>query len=55
MMEPIQNHAEIEMENEVPNAETLAAFEEVEDMKAHPERYKSYTDCAELMEDLLKE
>ncbi len=54
-METVRDYAEIEMENEVPNAETLAAFEEVEDMKAHPERYKSYTDCAELMEDLLKE
>ncbi len=54
-METVRDYAEIKMESEVPNAETLAAFEEVEDMKAHPERYKSYTDCAELMEDLLKE
>ena len=37
----------------VPNAETLAALEEVRDMKAHPERYPGYTDAGKLMEDLL--
>lgn len=37
-----------------PNAETLAAFAEVEEMKAHPEKYKSYTDVDEMFGELLK-
>ncbi len=47
--------AELAIENEIPNVETLAAFKEVEDMKAYPERYKRYTDISEMMKDLLSE
>ena len=36
------------------NAETEAAFAEVEEMKCHPEDYKGYTDIDELFEDLSK-
>lgn len=36
------------------NAETEAAFSEVEEMKKHPELYKGYTDIDELFEDLDK-
>ncbi len=36
------------------NAETEAAFAEVEEMKKHPELYKGYTDIDELFEDLNK-
>ncbi len=43
-----------EIKAEVPNAETLAAFAEVEEMKKHPERYKGYTNIDELFEDLDK-
>lgn len=39
---------------EVPNAETLAAMAEVEEMKKHPEKYKSYTDVDEMFKELLK-
>ncbi len=39
---------------EVPNAETLAAMAEVEEMKKHPEKYKSYTDIDEMFRELLK-
>ena len=46
---------EWEKETEVPNAETVAALKEVGDMKSHPEQYKSYTDAAEMMKDLLSE
>ncbi|MBQ7916100.1 MAG: type II toxin-antitoxin system RelB/DinJ family antitoxin [Firmicutes bacterium] len=38
---------------DVPNAETLAALEEVKEMKAHPEEYKGYTDVDEMMKELL--
>lgn len=39
---------------EVPNAETLAAMAEVEEMKKHPENYKAYSDVDEMFRDLLK-
>lgn len=32
----------------VPNADTIAAFKEAEDMKAHPEKYPSYSSIEEL-------
>lgn len=32
----------------VPNAETVAALKEAEDMKAHPEKYPSYKNIDEL-------
>ncbi len=38
---------------EIPNEETLEAFEEVEDMKKNPEKYKGYSDVDEMMSDLL--
>ena len=38
---------------EFPNEETLAAFEEVEEMKRNPSIGKSYTDVDEMIEDLL--
>lgn len=37
----------------VPNAETLAAIEEVKRMKEKPENYKGYSNVDEMMEDLL--
>ena len=37
----------------VPNAETLAAIEEVNEMKRHPERYKGYTDVDEMFRERL--
>lgn len=39
---------------DIPNKETLAAIQEVEEMKKNPSAYKSYTDVDEMMEDLLK-
>ncbi len=38
--------------DEIPNEETLEAFEEVEEMKKNPEKYKEYTDLDELFNDL---
>ena len=46
---------EMERETEVPNAETLAAIKEVEDMIAHPECYKTYSDFSEILKELLSE
>lgn len=38
---------------EVPNSETLEAIREVEDMKLHPENYKSYDDVDVMFKELL--
>ena len=38
---------------DVPNADTLAAMAEVEEMEKHPELAKTYSSVDELMEDLL--
>lgn len=43
-----------QLRREVPNAVTLAAMAEAEDMEAHPENYPVYHSVSELMEDLLK-
>ena len=43
------------IENDLPNAVTLAALKEVEEMKKHPENYKSYTDVDEMIMELLKD
>ena len=39
----------------IPNDETVAALEEGEDMIRHPEKYKSYANFDELMEEILNE
>ncbi len=36
-----------------PNAETIAAMQEVEEMEKHPELSKGYTDVDEFFKDLL--
>ena len=40
---------------EVPNTVTLAAMKETEEMRKHPEAYKSYNDVDEMMGDILGE
>lgn len=41
--------------NEMPNAETIAAMEEVEVMKQHPEQYPGFTEVDAMMQKLCKE
>ncbi len=38
----------------VPNAETIAAIDEVEKMKSNPQVYKGYDNVDEMMTELLK-
>lgn len=38
----------------VPNAETIAAIDEVEKMKRNPQSYKGYDNVDEMMTELLK-
>ncbi|MBQ7161872.1 MAG: type II toxin-antitoxin system RelB/DinJ family antitoxin [Clostridia bacterium] len=40
---------------DTPNAVTLAAMDEAKEMRRHPERYKSYNDVDQMMEDILGE
>ncbi|MDO5044675.1 MAG: hypothetical protein Q4E22_05220 [Coriobacteriia bacterium] len=39
---------------DVTNAETMAALKEYEEMKAHPENYKRYSNFDEALKDVLK-
>jgi len=39
----------------MPNAETLEAMREAEEIARHPQLYKSYASAEELMEDILKD
>lgn len=41
-----------EIKTDIPNAETIAAIKEVEEMKAHPERYKKYQSFKDIMAEL---
>lgn len=43
-----------DVSREVPNAETLAAIEEVQKMKKHPDKFKGYTNIDEMFKELLK-
>lgn len=43
-----------EVSRDIPNAETLEAIKEVEEMKKNPLIGKRYTDVDEMMEELLK-
>ena len=40
---------------ETPNSVTLAAMQETEEMKSHPDRYKGYHDVDEMIGDILGE
>ena len=40
---------------EFPNAETVAALEEYQAMKSHPERYKRYASFRDAMDEVLSD
>ena len=50
-----ENAIPFSIQREVPNADTIAAIKEYEEMKKHPERYRSYHSVDEMMEDILGE
>lgn len=50
-----ENAIPFTISREVPNSDTIAAMKEVEEMKKHPELYKSYDDVNKMMEDILGE
>ncbi|WIK89426.1 type II toxin-antitoxin system RelB/DinJ family antitoxin [Varibaculum cambriense] len=42
-----------QISRDIPNAQTLAALQEYEEMKAHPEKYPRYNSFEEAMKDVL--
>lgn len=50
-----ENAIPFSISREVPNSDTIAAMKEAEEMKKHPELYKSYDDVNKMMEDILGE
>lgn len=40
---------------EIPNKETIEAFQEVEEMKKHPENIKSYSSFSDLLNEVKKD
>lgn len=47
------NGIPFELKADVPNEETLAAIQEVEEMKKNPNAGKSYSDVDEMVKDIL--
>lgn len=50
-----ENSIPFSIQREIPNADTIAAMKEVEEMERHPEKYKRYKDVDEMMKDLLSD
>lgn len=50
-----ENAIPFTISRDVPNADTIAAMNEIEEIKAHPERYKKYNNVNAMMEDILNE
>ena len=42
-----------DMDEAIPNRETIEAISEISEMKAHPEKYKSYATFQELLDDVM--
>ena len=47
-----ENSIPFSISRNVPNADTVAAMREAEEMKKHPDQYKSYGSAVEMMEDI---
>lgn len=40
---------------EIPNADTIAAMKEADEMEKHPEQYKRYSSFAEILEEVISD
>ena len=47
-----ENAIPFHISREVPNADTIAAMREVEEMKKHPELYQRYSSFSELLKEV---
>lgn len=54
----------VKLQNKIPfeiigdpryNDETLEAFKEADDIRAHPEKYKSYNSAQEMFDDIMRD
>lgn len=50
-----ENAIPFSIQREVPNADTIAAIKEIEEMEKHPEEYKSYSSFAELVNEVMQD
>ena len=50
-----EQHIPFDVSLNRPNAATVAAIKEAEDIAAHPENYKGYDDVDEMIRDILRE
>ena len=48
------NSIPFELKVDIPNKTTVKAINEIEEIEKNPEKYKTFDDVDELMEDLLK-
>ena len=51
----VDNIDDTDYADEIPNAQTIAAMRECDEILAHPENYKWYDSFADLMADVLGE
>lgn len=51
----MESRIPFEIKAKIPNDVTITALKEFEEMEKHPERYKSYNDVDQMMEDILSE
>lgn len=47
-----ENGIPFSIQREVPNADTIAAMKEAEEMRKHPEQYKRYSSFSELLKEM---
>lgn len=50
-----ENSIPFTIQREVPNADTIAAMKEFDDISKHPEKYKRYKSFSELLADASRE
>lgn len=50
-----ENSIPFMIQREVPNADTVAAMREAEELRRHPEQYRRYASFAELLRDTQEE
>lgn len=50
-----ENAIPFPIQREVPNADTIAAMKEYNEMVKHPENYKSYSSFSELSDEVLSD
>lgn len=48
-----ENGIPFAIQKEEPNPDTIAAIREVEDMEAHPEKYKKYDSFKDLLQEVM--